>query len=347
MYLTVACPGWLKQSAGIPPDPPNDVTIEGEVAHWVAKVMADGDGEPLTDRTDITEEMLDGAAVWVQALEGYPARLEERLLGVHELNWGTPDATQWNPARKIHRAADYKFGHEFVDEFENWQLLNYTVMSINRYYPQWRSDPEVKFEMTVVQPRYYGKPAVRTWTIQTAGLLHYEQRIKAAIEEAESNKPRVISGTHCTHCPARVDCPTFGRTIMHAVDFAGRPDPVTVTPLQVGNELLLVQESIKRLEARETGLKARAETMIKAGQRVPHYSIEQGLGNLAWTGTLEEIEMLARLRGKTALKPPALITPTQARDRKILADTVVKAYAERPKTGFKLVRDTTNRSFKK
>lgn len=350
MYLTVACPGWHKQAANVPPEPPTEQTIEGEQAHAVAAMLASAGASAFFNSTNVTEEMLDGAALWVEALEGYPAHLEQRISmpSIHPTKvWGTPDARQWALNTKTHRAADYKFGHEFVDDFENWQLLSYTVGSIDLYYPQWRDDPEVKFEMTVVQPRFYNAKPIRTWTIQTAGLLFYEQRMRNAVLEAEGDKPRVISGTHCTHCPARVNCPTFGKAVMHAVDFTGRPDPMVSTPEQIGRELALVQEFLKRLEARETGLSTMAENMLRAGHRVPNYSLEQSFGRLAWTAPLEEIEAVAQMAGKSLLAPPKLITPTQAKDRKLIDTRVMAAYADRPKGAFKLVRDSNTKTARK
>ena len=83
-----------------------------------------------TNGVEITDDMRDGAALWVEALEGYPARIESRICAksIHPTKcWGTPDARQWAPETKTSRIADYKFGFGFVDEFENWQCLTYHV----------------------------------------------------------------------------------------------------------------------------------------------------------------------------------------------------------------------------
>jgi len=327
----------------MPAQAPTEAIIEGEAGHAVAAAMAMG--QIVTDDAEgVTEEMIDGGHVWVEALEGYPAHIEQRvnMPSIHPTKvWGTPDARQWAIETKTHRAADYKYGHEFVDEFENWQLLAYTVGSLDEVYPVWRDDPGVTAQMTIVQPRFYNAAPVRTWQIMTAGLLHYEARMRNAVAEAEGPNPRIISGTHCTHCPARATCSTFAKTVMHAIDFTGRPDPMVADADQVGKELVLVQEFIKRLEARETGLSAMAEGMIKAGKRVPFYSMKQSEGRVAWTMPVEVVEMSANMVGKSALKPPALVTPTQAKDRKLLDSRVIAAYSDRPKGAFKLTRDAT------
>jgi hypothetical protein len=352
MYLTVNCPGWKKQSALLPPDLPTEATVEGEAGHWVAAMAAMGTrynaGDETPGKVEIDEEMLDGAALWVEALEGYPAHIETpiQIQRVHMTKcWGTPDARQYAFETKRLRLADYKYGHEFVDEFENWQMLSYAIGAIDEH--RIYDDPEVTIEMTVVQPRFYNAAPIRTWTIGIAEIWPYLERMQAAVREAEGDNPRTISGTHCTHCPARVNCKTFAKSVMHAVDFTGRADPMVSSADQIGRELVLVQEFIKRLKARETGLATMAEGMIRNGQRVPFYSLEQSVGRLAWTMPVEVVEMSANMVGKSALKPPALVTPTQAKDRRLLDTRVIAAYSDRPKGAFKLVRDSnTMRKFK-
>lgn len=359
MYLTVACPGWKKQASLLPPEAPTESTLEGDAGHEVAASYAiairDFNAPPpavgalASNGVEITEAMIEGGELWSEALEGYPAHIETRvtIARLHPSGcWGTPDARQWAPESRILRVADYKFGYGFVDEFENWQMLAYMVGIVDEL-GLW-DDSTVKLEMTVVQPRYYNGNPIRTWSIQTPGLHHYAERMRTAIQEAESPRPRVMSGTHCTYCPARAVCDVYRKTIGNAIDFAGRADPMVSTPEDVGRELKVVQEFIKRLEARETGLSALAEAMIRQGKRVPYFGFEQSVGRLAWTMPLEVVEMTAQLSGKTVMAPAKPITPTQAKQRKILADAVVSQYSDRPKGAFKLVPDSTKtvRSFK-
>ncbi len=307
-------------------------------------------GVSAPNGVEVTEEMIDGAALWCEALEGYPARIETpvQIQRVHMSKcWGTPDARQWAPETLTLRVADYKFGHGFVDEFENWQLLAYAVGLIDelKLYEHPDSD-KIRLEMTIVQPRYYNAKPIRTWSIMLPEIYPYLERMQAAVREAESDNPRTVSGTHCTHCPARVNCSTFAKTVMHAVDFAGRADPMVSTAEQIGRELLIVQEFIKRLEARETGLAATAESMIRNGQRVPFFSLAPTEGRLAWIVPVEIVEMSAQMFGKSALKPPALVTPLQAMQRKLLDTRVIAEYSARPAGAFKLTRESNIRKFK-
>ena len=358
MYLTVACPGWHSQGPGLP-ETETEESREGDAGHWVALFARTVNveeayalvGAPAPNMVEIDEDMVDGSRLWVEALEGYPARLEERLQikSLHATDcWGTPDGRQWNPDTKTHRSADYKYGHGFVDEFENWQNLSYTVGSLDQVYPTWRTDAAVTAEMTIVQPRYYRGNPIRTWTIQTAGLLHYEARMQAAIREAEGPNPRVISGPHCKHCPKRVNCGTYHKAVMGIVDYVGVPDTAVRTPDEVGRELKLVQTMIKRLEARETGLVAVAESMIKAGTRVPNFKMEAAPGRLTWSeGVLETVEMMANLAGKTIYNKPKPVTPTQAAERKLIDRHVRDLYATRPNGAMKLVPDDPSKLARK
>jgi len=350
MYLTTNCPGWLKQSSLLPPEPETEATKEGEAGHWVAAMYAAGNvvapNVTAPNGVEITEAMLDGGNVWVEALEGFPAHIETpvQIRALHPTGcWGTPDARQWNPATFTLRLADYKFGFEFVDEFENWQLLAYAVGSLDEIHPngEWMVIPYINVEMTVVQPRFYSAPPIRTWKIQTAGLQHYLVRMREAIRQADSAEPPLKTGTHCTHCPARTKCPAYDKTFYHAIDFAGRADPMVASPEQVGRELSLVREFVKRLEARETGLAAVAEAMIRSGGNVPGWALEQSVGRLAWTQPIEVVEGTARMLGKSLLRPPELITPTQAKDRKLLDAKVIDQYAARPNGAFKLTPHTS------
>jgi hypothetical protein len=355
MYLTVACPGWRKQASKMPPEAETEESREGDAGHWVALFARTSPAElsslvdvPAPNGVTIDDDMVDGASIWVDALEHYPARLEQpvQVSVVHATKcWGTPDAWQWAAETNTLRVADYKYGHGYVDEFENWQLMTYAAgIIVSHVLPE-----NINVQMTIVQPRFYNGDPVRSWTIGAAELWPYVERMKAAVAEAESDNPRVISGNHCTHCPARATCKTFQKTVANAVEFTGTADPMVSLPEDVGNELALVQRFMKRLKARETGLAAMAESMLKSGKRVPGFKLEQSVGRLAWTATLEEVEFIAKLKGQSALKPPALITPTQAKDRKIIDVRVMPEYAERPLGAMKLIPapTTAKRIFQK
>jgi hypothetical protein len=350
LYLTVACPGWKRQASLMPPEPETEEQREGDAAHWVAAMAALRESPPVAgtkapNGEEITDEMIEGAALWVEALEGYPVRVETRMQipSVHPTDcWGTPDARQWNAERRRLRLADYKFGHGFVDEFENWQLLSYAVGTLDELFPGTWMTELLTIEMTVVQPRFYQAAPIRTWAIQTQGLLHYAARMRHAVNEADSENPRIMAGPHCLYCPARASCQVLARTTAAIIEFTARAAPMLNEPDQVGLELALIQDMKQRLKARETGLEAVAEAMLRSGKQVPNFGLERSYGRLEWVVDMDTAEGTARCAGKSLLKPPALITPTQAKQRKLLDPAVIAEYSDRPAGAMKLTRiDTT------
>ena len=357
IHRTVACPGWIRQAALVPPTPPDDSTLEGDAAHWVALVGALNPAElsSLVGMTapngqTITDEMTDGAALYVDALEGLPGAMEERVAipRVHPTEcWGTPDRFDWSPATKTLRVIDYKFGHLFVEVFENWQLIAYACGIMDKL---GLADQDVILHLTIVQPRSYHRDGpIRTWRVSATKLRAMINDMHAAAHEALTDKPRTQSGPHCVHCPARVSCSTLQQTTGNILDFAGRADPLLQTPEDIGRELRLVTVARERLKARQTGLEAQAEALLRAGRSVPFFMLEPGQSRLRWLESVSvaEVEAAAQaLTGRSVLKPPALITPTQAIKAKAFDGTVISQYSERPPGAMKLVADTTAKARK-
>lgn len=339
---TVGCAGWIKQAEGMV-ETPTAETIEGDAAHWVALAMAAGlPTEMLLNQmapngVRIDEEMIEGGTMWVETLEGYPATPEERIAieRIHPTAcWGTPDAWQHNPEIKMLRVADYKYGHKYVEVFENWQLIAYALGLIAKLGLR---DFETILELVLVQPRcYHPDGPVRKWVVGGEKLRALANIAEAAAHEALSENPKTKSGPHCLFCPARHSCQTLQKTTGNFADFAGVADPMLTSSLDVGRELRLVNTALNRLEARQTGLQEQALALLKAGKVVPFFQLEESQARQDWTATPAEVlnavgllklppEAIARLS-----KPPALITPKQAIKLGVPAD-VVKLYSETPR----------------
>jgi hypothetical protein len=350
-HITVECPGHIKNASLVPALPDSEEAKEGDAAHWVALMMGNGAsvlvGTKAPNGVAITDEMIDAGHLWVEACEGHPAMAETRVQieRVHETEcWGTPDRFGWNPATKILRVMDYKFGFLPVEVWENWQLILYAagIMELLRL-----SDLDVVLELVIVQPRaYHPDGPIRSWTVGATKLRTMINAANHAGHEALSDNPHTHSGPHCLHCPARVSCTTLQKTVGNVMDFRGHADPTMQTAGDVGRELRLVMDARQRLKARQTGLEAQAEAMLRAGQRVPFFAMEPGQSRLKWLEdvTPAEVEALAQMKGKSALKPPALLTPTQVIKGKILDAAVMSAYSERPPGAMKMVLDSTTKA---
>lgn len=343
----VACPGSRALEARYPELEPSPSAAEGDAAHWVAsrilqnKLVVVGDvhhGELITD------EMVDGAELFKndvglsghKNLEGLV--IEERIeIPTHLEAWGTPDA--WTFALDVRNDVrtiwiwDYKFGHGFVDAHENWQLIAYAAGILHRLDCMNHANTMVR--MRIVQPRCYHRDGpIREWSINAAELQTYIDRLSFAdhvsMKPAAPTKP----GSHCTYCQARRGCETLQREALQAVDISMMNTPLDLPSDALGAELRYLKRAALLLDARINGLSEEALTLLKRGDRVPHFQIEKTAGREYWTKPLAEVEALGDLCGVPVIKP-SLITPNQARKAGIPED-VVATYSTRSAGNLKL-----------
>lgn len=356
LHITAHCAGWIKNASLLPLLPRTEEQLEGDAAHWVSLTMALWPNleEPMNllvgttapNGVEVTDEMLDGGFLYLDALEGRPGIGESTvpITRIHETRcWGSPDWWQWSAATKTLRVVDYKFGFKFVEVWENWQLIAYAAGLMEFL---GLSDSEVILELVIVQPRSYHRDGpIRTWRCSATKIRSQVNILNSQAHEAlESENPTTKSGDHCLQCAARVGCTTYQKSVGAILDFVGVAEPLLQTPGDIGRELRLVQDARERLKGRQTGLEAMAEQMIRSGQAVPFYGLESSAGRLKWLDgvSVDEVEGMvqALVPGKTALKPAALITPTQTKALLPKAGKdVIDAYANRPPGAMKLTRD--------
>lgn len=352
----------------------------GNGANWPVGTKFMSSGREWT----VDLDMVLGATMYTRACGGPHGnlRLEDavRCSEIHPTHcWGTPDAWRffldareanllnegWNglPVEfreaysagraKLVRNVDYKYGHRYVEVYGCYQLIAYASGVLERLQLS-ENDPDLWLELILVQPRCYHKEGpVRRWVLHVRELRAWINRAASAAREALGEGPQLLNGKPraqtndaCVDCKARHACVTLQRAVGAYIDFSGAAELVELSPEAMGVELNMVQEAIKRLEARETGLKARAEAMIKAGGRVPLYSVEPGESRLIFKddANVDELTSMADLFGinirKTLTKKDLLVTPKQAIDLGIDPE-VMKSYAHRPPAALKLVRDSS------
>ena len=358
---TVHCPGWLKNATAVPPLLEGEEAAEGEAAHWVALQMAlaatPGNGElpavgsKAPNGVEVTDEMIDGGFIYIEALEGLPGKMEERIdiPRIHPTAcWGTPDRFTYTPNTRTLRVFDYKYGFEYVEVFENWQLVAYAVGILDKLGLHDHLD-HIILELVIVQPRLPHRDGpIRMWTVAASKVRAMVNIAFNAAHEALGDNPSTHTGPHCLHCPARVSCVTLQKATANIMEFSGHADPMLQTPGDIGRELRLIMAARARLKARQTGLEAQAEALLRAGKMVPFFMIEPAQSRLTWHDDVQpaEVEALAQMFGKSALRPPALKTPTQVIKGKILDSAVVNAYASRPTGAMKMVPDSTTTAAK-
>lgn len=130
---------------------------------------------------------------------------------------------------------------------------------------------------------------------------------------------------------------------MSLVDYAHTAERVELSPMALGQELAIVEDAIARLEARQSGLAAQAEAMIRAGGAVPFYGMAPGKSILQYLDNVNTDELVGfgdlinvNLRRKQERKD-LVVTPTQAIQLGV-DEEAMKAYAHRPPGKLRLAR---------
>lgn len=352
------CRGSVALQRQYPDDEESDEAREGTAAHhYVAELLNGRDvapGSVAPNGVPITAEMVDCAQALLvdvrDTMRGHPGGtlyVEQRFTSgvVHADNWGTPDVVyvvfgvdgQWRVF-----IWDFKFGHRFVDASGNLQLINYGILVLGFLHPDptnWRG---YRVSLTIAQPRNYHQAGpMREWYISGEGLRDRLASFrKAALEAMEPGAP-FTTGEHCRDCSGRHACPALQRAGAIAIDVSLRSQPVDLPPHAVGLELRQIDDAIKRLEARQTGLEEQALGMIRGGTRVPFFSTEYASGREKFVVPVAEVFALGDMLGADFRKPPEAITPGQARTalKKIGFDeTVISSYADKPRGALRLLR---------
>lgn len=347
----VVCTGSPGMEAQYPQTGESDAATEGTAAHWALAEVLHGrtvaEGQITPDGVALTAEMVDAAEdvlAWIDMLKQSspddPAevRIEQRVKNpaIHAKNYGTPDLVIWFENSKRLFVVDYKFGHGWVEAFENWQLINYAALVAADLCIDGAEQLRVMVSMVIIQPRaYHPDGPIRTWQVQLAHLRGYWNRLVMAADDT----PVLRVSPECKYCSARHACPELMARGLSEVDRSRAPVPFDLTPQALGIELHDIRRAIAALEARETGLTAQAEALLKLGKPVPFWSLASKPGSMAWTVADAEVLALGDMVGKSLAKPSAPITPAQAK-KAGLAPELVDAYSARPPGTAKLTPAT-------
>lgn len=323
---------------------------EGTAAHWVFAEMFVGrfpaPGEVAPNGVTVTEEMLEGAAMFVETVyaanRGAALHVEKRvdIPSVHPLNWGTPDVWCYDPVSRVIHVFDYKFGHGFVDVFENWQLIDYAAGIVDALDLDGLAEQHTRIAFTIVQPRCYHRDGpVRTWSVVASDLRPYVNKLRAAAERVMSLNPPATVNDGCKHCTGRHACEALQRTAYEAAELSLVSLPDEMTPEARALELRTLRRALARLEARVSGLEDSVHDDLARGEPVPFFGLEQSVGRLAWTVPREQVEILGRMLAVDLTKP-GVLTPSQAKEKlkKSGFDPAILAeYADNPRGAMKLV----------
>lgn len=345
------CALWVAMNQAYPQADTPD-TLEGNAAHWVFAEMLAGrpvsEGMQAPNGVFITDEMIDGAELVVDTVRaripaGTVLHVEEPVAipRIHAQCWGTPDI--WAFYGVTLEVIDYKFGHRFVDEYENDQGVAYTAGIIDHLADMLGKgagllDQAIKVNFTVVQPRCFYKGApVRTWSVMASDLRAHINQLANAAGVALAPNPPAVTNSECTDCPGRHACPALQQAAYHDAEFAVKSSPVELPPAAASLELRMMERALERLQARVEGMREAVATYIRQGHSVPFHRAEQGYGRQQWTMPTEQVLAMGSLMG-VDLSKPGVKTPKQALKSGV-DEAVIKAYSITPLGSIKLVPD--------
>lgn len=350
------CPAYPRMAALYPDDEETPEKREGTAAHWYLEETLRGgpvkvgdlapNGHPITDEmVECAEALLADVASWRFDCAGmFLVEQRVQMPSIHPtLNWGTLDVAGVNLAAKKIRQRDYKYGHRYVDVWENPQCIDY-VVGVARHFGVTITE-EWTIEIGIFQPRCYREGAARQiQTITGARFLELADALAYAARKASEPDAPMHTGEYCRDCSARYDCPALITVMGSCVDLSLRGVPQVLTPVKAGLVRSHIVNAISRLEALQSGVDAQIEAYIRAGQHVPMAEMKPGEGREFWKVPIEEVAALGALYEKEIVKPKA-ITPQQARDLGIDED-VISLYSDRRKGKMKVATVDSNRAAK-
>jgi hypothetical protein len=355
LHRIVKCPGSVVLCKPYEGKPPRPSAAEGTAGHWVAWVNALVNmgkmeaalkvGDKTPNGLAIDQDMLDGADLYVEALEDFDGTAETwvDIPRIHAECGGTPDFWQWNPVTKILRVTDYKYGRRYVEVFEIEQLCAYAAGLMDQL---GLHDQDVIVELMIVQPRcYHPDGPVRTWRASAALLRAVINQCASAAEEALGPNPRTKTGPHCIDCEAAADCKTLHIAGQAVLEFAGSVEAMSCTADEVGVRLAQINEGLDILRALRDGLEEQALSMIRTGKNVTNWGTGTTKPREIWNAPISTIKGIGLMYGVPLTEEVAAMTPKQAIKRKI-PETVIRKVSMIPTGTIKLIADDTKRTRK-
>lgn len=337
------CPGAMQMQARQPPEEETEESREGDAAHWLLRQQLRNISVPADAVADngvpIDEEMREAAQIltdwafaildeWRAASDHFIYENERHLTAhvlVHPDNDGTPDLVLINWTRREVRLGDFKYGHGFVEVFNNWQLLDYAACVVESHNLDRLED--WTFHFTICQPRNYHKDGpLRHWSLSGSHTADKIEALKVAALVASEPDAPLATGDHCKHCTAQWDCPVNQRRAGHLLDMAGAQGSLGMDPDALGLEGRQLERAIRFLTDRKKALDVKIGEMIDCGFRVPYHAVEFGNPRQVWDKSkLPAAAQIVEMYGVPVEKGVALPTPRECIKKGVDA-AVIKPY---------------------
>lgn len=298
---------------------------EGTAAHWWLAEAVMGrewgvgsqapNGEIVTqEMIDCAQDLLEDVRMWKDDVDHFMCEQRVHMGMIHPTqNWGTTDFAGVSFSRKIIIQRDYKFGHRYVDAFENPQCVDYVVGIASLAGVV--LDASWTIDIGIFQPRNYSPEGPRrTWQTNGMRILELANDLHLAAKEATGHDPVARTGDHCGDCEHNTKCTAFQRSTFNGIDLAARGVSHPMVTSEAATARAMVAAALDRLEAMANGLDAQLESALRNGENVPGYELKRNAGRTVWDKPLPEVFALGALYGVDVRKDDAL-TPKQFADK--------------------------------
>lgn len=352
MWGPGGCPASMQMQSRQPEQEETEASREGTAAHWLMEqtllklvVPADAiapNGVPINDemREAIQEIVRDIEDTVKGAQSGDYWQCEMRVSAakmIHPDNWGTPDVFFVQHSRKTLHIWDFKYGHRYVDEYQNWQMIDYAAAIFETEgIADWR---EWSVTITIAQPRCYnGESSLREWFTDGATLAPLFETLAVAARAASQPDAICKTGAYCLDCTAAFDCPALQRLGGAVMQFTHGQGSLGMEPSAIGLELKMLADAESIVKARRQALEVKAQELLNQSIAVAHHKIDWTKPRLAWVKDrqAEAANLMAAL-GLDVQLGVALPTPQQCMKSGI-DEAVISPYTVKPPASQKVVR---------
>ena len=358
------CPGWPMMSAQYPETERSEHAKRGDAAHYMGaeilkqvqagydKVNAPSNwiGQKAPNGVVIDPEIVDSVKIYVDDVilstsQNHIFYVEERIEcpRIHPLSFGYVDCYAHNEAVNDVIIWDFKHGRVKVEVFKNWQMINYASGVLDKLGIDGYSDQFTRVRFRIVQPRAFHRDGdVREWSVMASDLRGEFNLLAANARPATDGTGQAHSGGQCRFCSARFACDAAWEAGMVLYEATDSTEPRELSVMELAKKFEIVQRAKKQLEYLETGLEERIKSLIRSGQQVPGYMVEEGYGREEWFKPVSEVMLMGNMLGHD-LKKDSVITPNQARKLGV-DESILKAYAGRKKAGFRVVPEDRDKA---
>lgn len=348
------------------PKQPSASADEGIAAHDLAaavlRAAAEGKGTldinptvtigvAMPNGVICTDEMVDAVQVYLNdvaevidstGVEVWGCDTEVKIPKVYEHMVGRVNAWVFDDSTGTLYLWYFKYGRTLVDVYENERLVLDALGILDLL---GLDVDDINFDLRIAQPRgFHADGVIRSWKCNDGPIRAIAMRLtRHAAVAANTKHAETRSGKHCKNCRAKYACASAQASGLQAVEFSNAPVPVEMDNATLGTYLRILQRSAKNISDMTKGIESQVKVLLKKGESIPGYAIEDSYGNLDWVCNEDRIRTLEIMFGLDLFKTKP-VTPSQAITDHKIPRSIIEEYAEKPQRGEKLVIDDLSKA---